>query len=158
MTRPVVRNGLGLTVMDTDRVVQAIEAGMSLLPDNEAVYREWRRIVVQYNVSGVQVHDARLAAAMLCAPRGPHTYTERRRFQPFRRFYRFTSQHPIGLIPSSTLLCVGSKLLWVVQLVARQPLERRQGLRNKELTRKQNGLCVRPCSSVTMNYGLIGQV
>jgi len=64
MTRPVARNGLGLTVADADRFVQAIESGMSLLPDNEAVYREWRRIVVQYGVSGVQVHDARLAAAM----------------------------------------------------------------------------------------------
>jgi len=64
MTRPVARNGLGLIVADADRFVQAIESGMSLLPDNEAVYREWRRIVVQYGVSGVQVHDARLAAAM----------------------------------------------------------------------------------------------
>jgi len=64
MTRPVVRNGLGLSVTDADLVVQAIESGMSLLPDNEAVYREWRRIVVQYGVLGVQVHDARLAAAM----------------------------------------------------------------------------------------------
>jgi predicted nucleic acid-binding protein len=44
--------------------VLAIETGMSLLPDSDAVYREWRRIVVHYNVSGVQVHDARLAAAM----------------------------------------------------------------------------------------------
>src|ERR1700674_544686 len=64
MTRPVVRNGLGLSVTDADLVVQAIESGMSLLPDNEAVYREWRRIVVQYGVSGVRVHDALLAAAM----------------------------------------------------------------------------------------------
>ena len=55
MTRPIARNGLGLTVADADLVVQAIESGMSLLPDNEAVYREWRRIVVQYGVSGVQV-------------------------------------------------------------------------------------------------------
>jgi predicted nucleic acid-binding protein len=64
MTRPLARNGLGLTVADADHVVQAIEAGMNLLADTEAVYREWRRIVVQYGVSGVQVHDARLAAAM----------------------------------------------------------------------------------------------
>src|SRR5229473_416348 len=64
MTRPIARNGLGLTVADADLVVQAIESCMSLLPDNEAVYREWRRIVVQYGVSGVQVHDARLAAVM----------------------------------------------------------------------------------------------
>jgi predicted nucleic acid-binding protein len=64
MTRPAARNGLGLSVGDAERQVHAIEAGMSLLPDGEAVYREWRRIVVQYGVLGVQVHDARLAAAM----------------------------------------------------------------------------------------------
>lgn len=64
MTRPVERNGLGLSVAETEREVRAIEGGMVLLPDNEAVYREWRRIVVRYSVSGVQVHDARLAAAM----------------------------------------------------------------------------------------------
>jgi predicted nucleic acid-binding protein len=37
---------------------------MELLPDSAAVYWEWRRLVVHYGVSGVQVHDARLAAAM----------------------------------------------------------------------------------------------
>lgn len=64
MTRPVARNGLGLSIAETDHEIKAIEAGMSLLADGEAVYREWRRIVLQYGVSGVQVHDARLAAAM----------------------------------------------------------------------------------------------
>lgn len=64
MTRPAARNGLGLSVGDAERQVYAIEVGMNLLPDGEAVYREWRRIVVQYGVLGVQVHDARLAAAM----------------------------------------------------------------------------------------------
>jgi len=64
MTPPLTRNGFGLTVADAERQVRSIEAGMSLLPDSEAVYREWRRIVVQFSVSGVQVHDARLAATM----------------------------------------------------------------------------------------------
>ena|ERR1700730_13715975 len=64
MARPLIRNGLGLTLAEADHEVRAIEAGMSLLPDSEAVYREWRRIVMQYGVLGVQVHDARLAAAM----------------------------------------------------------------------------------------------
>jgi predicted nucleic acid-binding protein len=59
MTRPVVRNGLGLTVAEAERQVLAIEAGMTRLPDNDTVYREWRRIVVQHGVLGVQVHDAR---------------------------------------------------------------------------------------------------
>ena len=64
MTGPVQRNGLGLTPAETEREVLAIEAGMNFLPDSEAVYREWRRIVVAHRVAGVQVHDARLAAAM----------------------------------------------------------------------------------------------
>ncbi len=65
MTRPLVRNGFGLTVAEAEREVSVIEAGMSFLPDSAAIYREWRRIVVQHAVSGVHVHDARLAAAML---------------------------------------------------------------------------------------------
>jgi hypothetical protein len=64
MTRPLTRNGLGLTVVEAEREVRAIEAGMTLLPDSGAVYWEWRRIIVQYGVLGVQVHDARLAASM----------------------------------------------------------------------------------------------
>jgi len=64
MTRPVASNGLGLSVAETEREVNAIELGMSLLADSAAVYREWRRIVAEYSVSGVRVHDARLAAAM----------------------------------------------------------------------------------------------
>jgi len=63
-TRPADRNGFGLTPVDADRQVRAIEKGMLLLPDSKAVYHEWRRLVVAHSVSGVQVHDARLAAAM----------------------------------------------------------------------------------------------
>jgi len=91
MTRPVARNGLGLTVADADRVVQAIESGMSLLPDNEAVYREWRRIVVQYGISGVQVHDARLAAAMY-VHHVDHLLTLN--VADFSRFTGLTAVHP----------------------------------------------------------------
>ena len=91
MTRPVARIGLGLTVADADRFVQAIESGMSLLPDNEAVYREWRRIVVQYGVSGVQVHDARLAAAMY-VHHVDHLLTLN--VADFSRFTGLTAVHP----------------------------------------------------------------
>ena len=91
MTRPIARNGLGLTVADASRVVQAIESGMSLLPDNEAVYREWRRIVVQYGVSGVQVHDARLAAAMY-VHHVDHLLTLN--VADFSRFTVLTAVHP----------------------------------------------------------------
>lgn len=54
MTRPLEHNGFGLTVEEAEREVRAIENGMNLLPDSEAVYREWRRIVLQHSVSGIQ--------------------------------------------------------------------------------------------------------
>ena len=63
-TRPADRNGFGLTPADADREVRVMEKGMVLLPDKEAIYHEWRQLVVAHAVSGVQVHDARIAAAM----------------------------------------------------------------------------------------------
>ena len=91
MTRPIARNGLGLTVAEAEREVQSIESGMGLLPDSEAVYREWRRIVVQYGVSGVQVHDARLAAAMYVHAVN-HILTMN--VADFGRFKGLTAVHP----------------------------------------------------------------
>ncbi|MGB8581798.1 MAG: PIN domain-containing protein [Candidatus Sulfotelmatobacter sp.] len=93
MTRPVVRNGLGLTIAEAEREVSAIEAGMTFLPDNEAVYREWRRLVLQHGVLGVQVHDARLAAATQVHAVG-HILTLN-----VRDFVRFTGLSPLH--PSS---------------------------------------------------------
>lgn len=63
-TRPTGKNGFGLTVVETERNARVIERSFTFLADTEAVYREWRKIVVHYGVSGVQVHDARLAAAL----------------------------------------------------------------------------------------------
>ena len=94
MTRPPERNGFGLTVTDAEREVQVIEAGMIFLPDNEAVYREWRRIVVQHSVVGVQVHDARLAAAMY-AHRVNHILTVN--VSDFSRYSGLTAVHPTSL-------------------------------------------------------------
>jgi predicted nucleic acid-binding protein len=64
-TRPKERNGFGLSVEETETNAREIERAFVFLADNEAVYREWRRLVVQHKVSGAQVHDARLAASML---------------------------------------------------------------------------------------------
>lgn len=64
-TRPVERNGLGLDTTEAGRRLGLIERQFLLLPESEATYAEWRRIVVEFCVSGTQVHDARLAALML---------------------------------------------------------------------------------------------
>lgn len=64
-TRPATaRGGFGLSVAETDRRARLIERHYTLLPDERTVHDEWRRLVVAHAVSGVQVHDARLVAAM----------------------------------------------------------------------------------------------
>lgn len=60
LTRPVDRNGYGLTPEQADRRAIAVESRLQLLADDLAVHREWRRLLVDFRVSGVQVHDARL--------------------------------------------------------------------------------------------------
>lgn len=64
-TRPADRNGYGLTPQETDRRAVFFENKLRLLPDGMAVHQEWRKLLLTYNVSGAQVHDARLVAAML---------------------------------------------------------------------------------------------
>jgi predicted nucleic acid-binding protein len=63
-TRPADRNGFGFSVFETEERASLIEAKLNLSPDSEATHREWRRIVLAEQVSGIQVHDARLVAAM----------------------------------------------------------------------------------------------
>jgi predicted nucleic acid-binding protein len=64
-TRPVERNGYGLSGEETRLRAEAIERTMTFLPDNDRAYSIWRQIVLANNVRGVQVHDARLVAVML---------------------------------------------------------------------------------------------
>jgi len=90
-TRPKDRNGFGLTVDETERNALEIERAFRLLTDNEGVYREWRTIVFQQAICGVQVHDARLAAAMY-AHGIRHILTFNN--SDFRRFPGLTAIHP----------------------------------------------------------------
>ena len=64
LTRPSNRNGYGLSPKEANRRAIPIESRLQLLPDSIAVHQEWRKLLVTHNVSGVQVHDARLVAAM----------------------------------------------------------------------------------------------
>jgi predicted nucleic acid-binding protein len=63
-TRPLGQNGYGLSPEQTDHRVKLFEENLRLLPDSLAVHEEWRKLIVAHSVRGVQVHDARLAAAM----------------------------------------------------------------------------------------------
>ena len=63
-TRPIINNGLGLNVAKTEVEVSRLKNLFALVPDTPDIFSEWERIVRQYQVSGKQVHDARLVAAM----------------------------------------------------------------------------------------------
>ena len=63
-TRPVERNGYGLSVEATRGEAEAIVQTMTLLPENAQVFARWLDLVSAHGVRGVQVHDARLAALM----------------------------------------------------------------------------------------------
>ncbi|MGE0821077.1 MAG: type II toxin-antitoxin system VapC family toxin [Candidatus Binatia bacterium] len=63
-TRPTERNGFGLVPAKADRLLRLVERLFPLLPDSPTVYPEWRRLVVAFGVSGIQVHDARIVASM----------------------------------------------------------------------------------------------
>ena len=64
LTRPLDRNGFGLTPQEADRRARVIEEQIPMLPDDPAVHLVWRRLLVTHAISGVQVHDAHLHAAM----------------------------------------------------------------------------------------------
>lgn len=67
-TRPLTaRGGYGHSLDNVDTRVRFIERLGQVLPDREANYSTWRQLVMEHNVRGVAVHDARIAAAMLVA-------------------------------------------------------------------------------------------
>jgi outer membrane phospholipase A len=52
-TRPLDRNGYGLSPQEADRRARFFEDKLRLLPDSLAVHQEWRKLLVVSNVSGV---------------------------------------------------------------------------------------------------------
>jgi predicted nucleic acid-binding protein len=63
-TRPVMSNSLGLSVADACQELQRLKILLLLLPEENALYATWENLVYSVGVSGKQVHDARLVAAM----------------------------------------------------------------------------------------------
>jgi predicted nucleic acid-binding protein len=94
LTRPAVRNGYGLSPEEADRSALSVESRFRFLPDSATVHQEWRRLLVLYRVSGVQVHDARLVAAM-------HVHGVNRiltfNTKDFARFTDIEAIHPANL-------------------------------------------------------------
>jgi len=64
-TRPLEKNGLGMSATQTEVELTHLESVFSLLPDTPDIYPTWRHLVTTYGVIGTNVHDARLVAVML---------------------------------------------------------------------------------------------
>jgi predicted nucleic acid-binding protein len=65
-TRPAqARVGLGLSVSATHDRVKLIERLGDVLSYSDKAYQEWRTLVLNHQITGVAVHDAKLAATMI---------------------------------------------------------------------------------------------
>jgi predicted nucleic acid-binding protein len=97
-TRPADRNGFWPLLVETNKRALLVETRLRLAEDSVAVHREWRTLIVDLGVSGVQVHDARLVAAMRVHQiRTIITYNLR----DFRRFAGVTAILPHDILRGS---------------------------------------------------------
>jgi predicted nucleic acid-binding protein len=64
-TRPIENNGMGLSVADTERLMEDAKIVFSCLPEPPDIAERWQDIASRHQVNGKQAHDARLVALML---------------------------------------------------------------------------------------------
>ena len=64
-TRPAADRGLAMSVPETQGEIARVRKIFTFLRDDGAIFDEWERLVILYNVLGKNAHDARLVAAML---------------------------------------------------------------------------------------------
>lgn len=64
-TRPAsAKGGYGLSIQETEKKLRILERLVEFRADSLVAFQEWKRLVIEHSVSGVQVHDTRLVAAM----------------------------------------------------------------------------------------------
>ncbi|MGI8543873.1 MAG: type II toxin-antitoxin system VapC family toxin [Aridibacter sp.] len=64
-TRPTsARGGFGLSVEQTERKANLIDKCFLTLPDNPVTFNDWRKLVSDHKVKGLQVHDTKIVASM----------------------------------------------------------------------------------------------
>jgi predicted nucleic acid-binding protein len=64
-SRPLDKNGLGLSPADANLDLDIAEREFDVLAEDDLVYKVWRQLIAVKGVSGKQVHDTRLVASML---------------------------------------------------------------------------------------------
>ncbi len=90
-TRPLDKNGLGMRVEQASVEVTRVTALLPLKLDLPEIHQQWRNLVTDYGVKGVNVHDTRLVAVCLV-----HGLTDILTFnvRDFRRYKEITVVHP----------------------------------------------------------------
>lgn len=90
-TRPMVVNGLGLTVTEAALELRKLKATFTVLADTADVLPLWEELVFRHQVLGKQSHDTRLVAAMLV-----HNVTHLLTFNTddFKRYTEITVVNP----------------------------------------------------------------
>ena len=63
-TRPAANNGFGMNIERAKREIGDFKSILEVLPETDQILPEWERLVVTYQVSGKNAHDARLVAVM----------------------------------------------------------------------------------------------
>jgi predicted nucleic acid-binding protein len=96
-TRPLEQNGFGWSIIRASNELARLEKIFTVLPDSEAVYSEWKSLVVENSVLGKQVHDARIVAAMKV-----HGISKLLTFnlKDFKRFQHITLLDPNSFVNS----------------------------------------------------------
>ena len=90
-TRPITSNGLGLTIDETEYEVRKFKLLFTVYDDIPNIFAGWEKLVLKHNVSGKNVHDTRLVAAMLT-----HNITHLLTFnvKDFKRFTEIITVDP----------------------------------------------------------------
>jgi predicted nucleic acid-binding protein len=90
-TRPASANGLGFSPEQAAHYVDRFQTLLRLFPETADIFPTWRRLVLQYRVSGIHVLDARTVAAMTV-----HQVSKILTFDldDFKRYENITVLHP----------------------------------------------------------------
>jgi predicted nucleic acid-binding protein len=94
-TRPIINNGLELSVARVAQEITKLKRLFGILPDTADILPEWEQLVVKHQVLGRQVYDARLVAAM-----NVHGLTHLLTFNTvdFKRFTTVTAVSPQSIL------------------------------------------------------------
>jgi len=94
-TRPLDKNGLGLSINQAEEESEKLKKIFILELDTPQIFTEWESLVIKYQVMGKQVHDARLAAAMIA-----HNITHLLTFNvdDFKRFSEIVVVDPRSIV------------------------------------------------------------